>query len=70
MKYFKLLLMFLLTIKTLGAVTTCQSPIDGLIGVTDVEISNKTARLVFNESGIQSQASVALKETSCFNVLD
>ena len=48
----------------------CSKTYEGLIGVTDVEITNKTARLVYNTSGIQSEAAVALKQTDCFNVLD
>ncbi|MEA1917738.1 MAG: CsgG/HfaB family protein [Campylobacterota bacterium] len=70
MRYFKLLIFTILTLKTLVASDVCQNPYDGLIGVTDVEIANKTAQLVFNKSGVQSQAAVALKETHCFNVLD
>lgn len=70
MAYLKIIFALFLSVKLLSASTTCTTPVDGLIGVTDVEISNKTAKLVYNPSGIQSQASVALKESNCFKVLD
>ncbi len=69
-KYFKIILFLFLAVNILIGSDKCQEPIQGLIGVTDVEITNKTARLVFEKSGIQSQTAVALKETRCFNVLD
>jgi len=70
MQYFKIIFLLFLTTKALFGSNTCQIPMNGLIGVTDVEIANKTARLVFNEAGIQTQSAIALKETNCFNVLD
>lgn len=73
MKYFKIIVLIFLILNTLFAKevkNSCESPFEGQIGVTDVEIANKTAKLVFNKSGIQSQAAVVLKDTNCFNVLD
>lgn len=65
----KLLLMFIL-LSSVALASVCPKAYDGLIGVTDVEVTNKTAKLVYNKSGVQSEAAVALKQTNCFNVLD
>ena len=42
----------------------------GLIGVTDIQISNKTAALIFNKDGLQTETVVALQDNGAFNVLD
>ena len=42
----------------------------GLIGVTDMQISNKTAALIFNKDGLQTETVVALQDNGTFNALN
>ncbi len=48
----------------------CKQTKDITIAVATVDISNKTAKLIFRESGIQNRLSVALQESNCFRVVD
>jgi len=66
----KLILPLLFMFVYVQADVICKNKESGLIGVTDVEMSNKTARLVFEKEGIQSQTAIALENSGCFNVLD
>lgn len=50
--------------------TICKKKVQKSIGVTDVVLSHKTSKLVFNQSGIQSKLSVLMKNTDCFQVID
>lgn len=66
----KLILVFLFAFVYIQADTICKNKQNGLIGITDVEFSNRTANLVFEKEGIQSQTAIELEQSGCFNVLD
>jgi len=48
----------------------CKHPKNITIAVTTVEMSNKTARLVFQEDGIQNRLTLAIKNSNCYHVVD
>ncbi|MBN2895843.1 MAG: hypothetical protein JXK05_08160 [Campylobacterales bacterium] len=48
----------------------CETPQNITIAVTTVDMTNKTAKLVFSSEGIQNQLSIALKQSNCFRVVD
>lgn len=45
-----------------------QQPI--VVAVTSVDMSNRSAKLVFDEDGIQDLVTLALKQSHCFKVID
>lgn len=49
---------------------SCEHQKDITIAVATVEMSNKSARLVFQEDGIQNRLSLAIKNSGCYRVVD
>lgn len=50
--------------------TLCKTPQDLTLAVTTVDLSNKTARLVYDEQGIRTLLTLALQQSNCYRIID